>query len=295
MSLLPALNARQLAHPAPAAQGDARSGGRVAAAHEGHPNSPLNGVSLSRGGLDLSAQALLDRTDALGNATLDVAQDFLNSFTRSLLGDAADGATIRFDSASLSVESGFAAATRHREGPNGTFDAAAFRLSESSHFIGKGSITTADGQSYAFEIEVQYQARIEGSVATLSRDGAGDTAPAAPAGTGGAADDALPTLELPNINFPGSLNDLFRLLGQQLRGDLQAPPPAEGGAARGGSLSLRMLNLVREATELDNGATQLRDDAKARAKMLADAYGVPLAAEPAAPVPAAAAVDKPAV
>ena len=294
MSLLPALHSRQFPHPTPAAQGDARSGGKVAAAREGHPNSPLNGVSLSQGGLDLSAQALVDRTDALGNATIDVAQDFLNSFTRSLLGDAADGATIQFDSASLSVESSFAAAVRHREGPNGTFDAAAFRLSESSHFIGKGTITTADGQSYEFEIEVEYKARIEGSMATLSRDGAGGTAPAAPAvpGEAAGADDALPTLDLPNINFPGSLNDLFRLLGQQLRGDLQTPPPAEGGAAQGGSLSLRMLNLVKQATQLDTGATQLQDDARARAKMLADAYGVPVAAEPAAVTPAA---DKPAV
>ncbi|MFM9434839.1 hypothetical protein ACFDR9_001901 [Janthinobacterium sp. CG_23.3] len=290
MSLLPALNARQLPHPTPAAQGDARSGGRVAAAHEGHPNSPLNGVSLSQGGLDLSAQALLERTDALGNATLDVAQGFLNSFTRSLLGDAADGATIQFDSASLSVESSFAAAVRHREGPNGSFDAAAFRLSESAHFIGKGTITTADGQSYEFEIEVEYAARIEASTASRSRDDAGS----AGAGTGAApgadmagADDALPTRELPDVNFPGSLSDLFKLLGQQLRGDLQAPP-AEGGAAQGGSLSLRMLNLVKQATQLDAGATQARDEARARAKMLADAYGVPVAAD-------AVTTDKPAV
>ncbi|MEC5162508.1 MULTISPECIES: hypothetical protein [unclassified Janthinobacterium] len=288
MSLLPALNARQLPHPTPAAQGDARSGGRVAAAHEGHPNSPLNGVSLSQGGLDLSAQALLERTDALGNATLDVAQGFLNSFTRSLLGDAADGATIQFDSASLSVESSFAAAVRHREGPNGSFDAAAFRLSESAHFIGKGTITTADGQSYEFEIEVQYDARIDASTANRSRDDAGSAGSgAAPRPDKASADDALPTRDLPNVNFPGSLNDLFKLLGQQLRGDLQAPP-AEGGAAQGGSLSLRMLNLVKQATQLDAGATQARDEDRARAKMLADAYGVPVVAD-------AAATDKPAV
>ncbi len=298
MSLLPAVSSRPFPHPTPAAQGDARSGGKVSAAHEGHPHSPLGGVALSQSGVDLSA-ALSDRIDVLGHSTIDAAQDFLGSFAQRLLGDAADGATISFDSASLSVEAGFAAGVRHGGGPRGSYDAAAFRLSESSHFIGKGTITTEDGESFEFEIEVQYEARIQGSMASLG--GADAELPASGDGEAEGDGATLPTLQLPDIDFPGSLGDLFKLLGQQLRGDVEGAPPADGAEAEGGTLSLRMLNLVNNVTQLEAGTRQVQDDAKARAKMLAEAYGAPApttsastsTTEPAAtaPAPAVAAAD----
>jgi hypothetical protein len=290
MSLLPAVSSRPFPHPTPAAQGDARSGGKVSAAHEGHPHSPLGGVALSQSGVDLSA-ALSERIGVLGNSTIDAAQDFLGSFAQRLLGDAADGATISFDSASLSVEAGFAAGVRHGGGPRGSYDAAAFRLSESSHFIGKGTITTEDGESFEFEIEVQYEARIQGSMASLGGADAKAEAPASGDGDGA----TLPTLQLPDIDFPGSLGDLFKLLGQQLRGDVEGAPPADGAEAEGGTLSLRMLNLVNNVTQLEAGTRQVQDDAKARAKMLAEAYGAPAATTSASTTEAAATAPAPAV
>lgn len=261
--------------PALATQPDAktRTGTKGDTADALTSRTANDAVSLSKNGLDLSAQGLSDRTDALGNATLDVAQNFLNSFAQNLLGDAAKGASISFDSASISAESGYSALLQRSSGPNGSSTSAAFSLSESSHFIGKGKITTEDGQSFEFEIEVQYESRIEAASASQSmaaQPATGDT------GSDGDGDGgALPTLQLPDMAFPGGLSDLFKLLGRQLQGDVTDPQNQKdqqaGQADKAGTLSLRLLNLVNNASLLDAvpPATQ------ARAKALADAYGAP--------------------
>lgn len=263
--------------PALATQPDAktRTGTKGDTADALTSRTANDAVSLSKNGLDLSAQGLSDRTDALGNATLDVAQNFLNSFAQNLLGDAAKGASISFDSASISAESGYSALLQRSSGPNGSSTSAAFSLSESSHFIGKGKITTEDGQSFEFEIEVQYESRIEAAGASQSA-----AAPPATGGTGSGSDGdgdagALPTLQLPDMAFPGGLSDLFKLLGRQLQGDVADPQnqqtPQAGQDDKAGTLSLRLLNLVNNASLLD----AVPPAAQARAKALADAYGAP--------------------
>lgn len=289
MSILPALGSRQ--NPTTALNNAARQAGSGVAnsgADALMKRTGQDAVSLSRSAIDLSAQGMAERNDALGNATLDVAQNFLASFAQSLLGDAANGASVSFDSASLSTASGFAGMIGHSQGPNGGSDAAAFSLNESAHFIGKGKITTEDGQTFEFEIEVQYESRIE--AAALSRsapagradnergDDSGDNGDSA--GKAGGAPD-LPQVRLPDTHFPGSLGDLFKLIGRQLQTEL--PDPAAKNGEKAGTLTLRMLNLVNHATLLDAAAAP-RDDAKSRAKAVADAYGVPAPAPAAAPL-----------
>ncbi|MDC8758485.1 hypothetical protein [Janthinobacterium fluminis] len=297
MSHVSALSPRQQHGAAPAAQGDARSAGKSATAPAAPLRPPAGGVSLSQGGVDL-AQSISDRVDALGHATIDAAQGFLTSFTQRLLGEAADGATIAFDSVSLSAQAGFAASVRHSQKGQIGIDSAALNLSESSHFIGKGKITTADGQSFEFEIEVKYEARMDMASRQLSApdaEGAGGDAAADKADKADKpARAALPTRQLPDMDFPGSLGDLFKLLGQELRGELQPKAPAAGAEGKPGSLSLRILNLVNSVNALEASTQQVQDDAKARAKKLADAYGTPPAAATPAPASTAAPADAPA-
>jgi hypothetical protein len=105
---------------------------------------------------------------AVGNATVDFAQDFVSSFTQALFGDDAKGAVIDFDSASLETSSSYAVGYQHTQGANGTTDAAAFSLTDSSHFIGKGTITTADGRKFDFEVEVQYNYELNAAASQTS-------------------------------------------------------------------------------------------------------------------------------
>lgn len=271
------------------------------------PEAALDHVSLSKSGIDLSAQGLAQRADAMGNATVDVAQNFITSFAQQLLGDSANGAKLSFDSASLETSSSYAALARHSAGASGSTDAAAFSLNESSHFIGKGTITTADGQSFDFEIEVQYESRTAAAATQssgaaqdggLPQDASGATAPAGASGqanhagnTGNTADKdgQLPTVQLPALNFPGSLDNLLQLLGHQIQSNLSAT--SDGGAqdasaiAPGGTLKLRLLHLISSSTLLDaatkpasdaainTGDAQTAAAAAARTKALANAYG----------------------
>ena len=295
MSLLPALGSRHF--PAPTLGGAAAqtdSGGKAGNAGNAGASALMgrlakDAVSLSQNGIDLSAQGMSDRVAALGSATVDVAQNFMSSFTQQLLGDKASGATMSFESIDMSAQAGFAGAVQHTAGANGGSDAAAFSLSESSHFVGKGKITTADGQTFEFEVDVDYQSEIDAAAASGAAPA--DATAAAPSSRGADATTPLPTLQLPDIKFPGSLNDLFKLLGQQLQSQLTAAQPAGVDANPAGTLKLRLLNLINNSTALTAKATTTQDqaDTQARAKALADAYGAtPVAAAAAAPAGVAA-------
>ena len=257
-------------------------------------------VSLSQSGLDLSAQGLENAATDLGNQTIDFAQNFVGSVTQALFGDAANGATISFDSASLETQAGYAAGVQQTSGADGTTNSAALSLNESSHFVGKGTITTADGQTYQFEVEVQYSASAEASAGTSSQASTASTP-----STGADSDSgdstglsSLPTLQLPPIQFPGNLSDLFKMLGNQLQtgvpasaqsgdttstgtgsdagavaGTAAAAGTSDSGAAtagQGGTLSLRLLNLIQHATTL--GAAASAGTAAASTPSAANAY-----------------------
>ncbi|AYM75784.1 hypothetical protein D9M09_08185 [Janthinobacterium agaricidamnosum] len=271
MSQLPALASRQPASTTLAGQQPSRTGSSAT----GLAGSPLmqrtaqDVVALSKNGLDLSAKGLSQRTDALGNATVDVAQDFLSNMTRQLFGD---GATVAFDSVDLQAGSSFSSGSASVSGAGASSRAAAFSLDENAHFIGKGKITTADGQTFDFEVEVQYQSNISAGVLEQTQ---GETPEAT-----SSEDGALPAKELPATHFGGNLHDLFKLLGQQLQSNLYQGT-SDGASASGkdgdlaGSLSLRLLKLVQPdaAVKADQKAVETTPEDQARARALALAYG----------------------
>ncbi|NYE59361.1 hypothetical protein FHW58_000513 [Duganella sp. 1224] len=233
--------------------------------------------NLSTKGLDLD-----NRVASMGNATVDFAQDFVSSFAQALFGDAAKGATIDFDSASLDASSSVALGYQRTSGANGTTEAAAFSLTDSAHFIGKGTITTADGRKFDFEVEVQYNAELNAAASqTTSADNAADKPQP--------STQDLPTVQVPNIDFPGTLADLFQLIGRDLQTALSPSNNSndktdgiDRNTLRG--LSLRLLNLV----DSKDGNTYAPPTAADKAKAAANTTDTPPTGDAAAPATPAA-------
>jgi len=217
-------------------------------------------VSLSKSGIDLQ-----QRVESLGHSTVDLAQNLVGSFAQQLFGDAAKDATISFDSVSLDTSASFAAGVQHTEGAGRVSDAAAFSLTESSHFIGKGTITTADGRTFDFEVEVQYDYALE-AAASRSQPAQG-ALPGKSGETPRSAADPLPEIKFPDIRFPGSLQDLFRLFDKPLKSDVVQHDQGQGNDQKLGTLSLRLLSLVDSKSPQD--IYQPAD----RSKAVANAYG----------------------
>ncbi len=188
-------------------------------------------VSLSSDAVDLQK-----RVDSLGHKTVDMAQDLIGSFASSLLGENAKGASIAFDSVALESNASYAAGALHAESAEGVTDALGFSLSEDSHFLGKGTITTADGRKLSFEVEIQYESRLTGAAASSvpsRREQLADHNPAMP----------LPEVEFPDIDFPGSLADLFRLVDRNISATVKQHNE-QGQESDAGNLTLRLLKLV---------------------------------------------------
>lgn len=271
MSQLPALVPGSRQNAANTLAGQAQPAPRAGSNLADFAGSPLmqrttqDVVALSKNGLDLSDKGLAQRTDALGNATVDAAQGFLQTMTQKMFGD---GASIAFDSVDLQAASGFSSGAASVSNAKGTSQAAAFSLDENAHFIGKGKITTADGQTFDFEVEVQYQSNISA--------GALQQTPAEAPDTDQADDASLPSKQLPATNFAGNLNDLFKLLGQQLQsnifhGNQDSASASSKDGDQAGSLRLRLLNLVQPAKTAEADKTETSATAQARA--VAAAYG----------------------
>ncbi len=244
--------------------------------------------NMSSKGVDLDS-----RVASIGNATVDFAQDFVNSFAQSLFGDAAKGATIDFDSASLEASSSMAVGYQHTAGANGTTDAAAFSLTDSSHFIGKGTITTADGRKFDFEVEVQYNAELDAAASQTSN---ADDAADADTGKPQASTKDLPTVQVPNIDFPGTLSDLFKLIGRDLQTALSTSNNSndksdgiDRNTLRG--LSLRLLNLVDSKDTNTYAAPTAADKAKAAASAADTPASAAAAEDTTAPATTPAASD----
>src|SRR5471030_1009641 len=237
MSTLSSLGARALqtpTFPAATTQQYGKTGRSQTAAATG------NGSSTSGSPVSLSDDSILqNRAATLGSATVDYAQNLLSSFSQQAFGDASKGETISFDSVSLDTSSAFAESAQQSSGANGSSSAAA-GLSDSAHFIGKGTITTTDGRTFDFEVEVQYNDKLEvgasqGGDGTDTTDAASpdtSTANTATAPVQGGAQSAnstgtptdassdtsgLPTVQLPNLDFDGGLADLFQLIGRQIQ------------------------------------------------------------------------------
>jgi hypothetical protein len=276
MSSLSALGARALpaSYPAATPQNDGKTTGAPATQKSNSAaSSPL---SLSSNALDMQK-----RVASIGTATVDFAEDLMNSFTQALFGDAAKGATIDFDSASLEASSSYALGVQQSSGPNGTRSLAAFSMTDSSHFIGKGTITTADGRKFDFEVEVKYDYQLDAAASQSTGGSApkaekiGDNASERANDKAGSKPQTidLPSVQLPNIDFAGTLADLFQLIGRDLQTALstgddggQNGDTVDRNALR--SLSLRLLNLVDSKEASTYTAPTQADQAKSAA-----AYG----------------------
>lgn len=256
----------------------APAGGKAASA----PTAPASGNVAARlpvvepapapsDNVSLSSQALASRAADLGASTVDYARQFIDKFAVALFGDQAKGASLSFDAASVSAEAGFSASA--------TADTASLKLSESAHFTGTGQIVTADGQTFQFEIDVQYEAKVQASSTQSARPAAQPAPQIAPPDVA-----ALTGKPLPAIEFPGGLADLFKLLGRVLQQQVQN---SQNGSD--GNLILRLQRLVNSAALLAPRAQP--DDPKAgaadRNKALAQSYAAPSA--PAASTEIAAA------
>jgi hypothetical protein len=286
MSNIPALGARSL--PASLYGANPQNGKTAGTSSLTKAGIATTPISLSNDALDMQK-----RIASVGNATVDFAQDFVSNFTQALFGDAAKGATIDFDSASLDASSSYALGLQHTEGPNGSSDAAAFKLSDSSHFIGKGTITTADGRKFDFEVEVQYNYDLSASASQTKSQNqpVADDSTDKPA----ASTKDLPTVQVPNIDFPGTLSDLFKLIGRDLQTALSNGDKSDSQTGNGidrntlRSLSLRLLNLV-DSKDANTYAPPVAAD---KAKSAANAYDAQAAEADAAPKSVAAPAPAP--
>src|SRR5471032_732277 len=286
MSTLSALGARAL--PTPTFPAATQQYGKTGRSHTASA-AGNGGDSTGDGSVSLSDDSILqNRAATLGSATVDYAQNLLSSFTQQVFGDASKGETVSFDSVSLDTSSAFAESAQQTAGANGS--SAAAGLSDSAHFIGKGTITTADGRKFDFEVEVQYNDKIEVGASQGNSDGtdtAGATSPDTPGGSAATAPvqsgaqsangtgtptsassgtGGLPTVQLPNLNFDGGLADLFQLIGRQIQSGSGSSDSSNGSTsgASGSSnnagtsstdpfkaLSLRLLKLVDSGSDSD--------------------------------------------
>ena len=178
-------------------------------------------VAAQQDSVHLSAEALTSRAaqDA-GKTTLDIARTFLDSFTSEVFGA---GSKLQLDHISLDSAASFAASGSATTTPEGSSASASLSLTQSAHFVGTGQIVTEDGQRFDVDIEVNYEANISASSEVQTSDSS-----------------TLTGKQLPAIKFPGSLGDLFKVLGRQLS--------AEGGD--NGRLTLRLMRLVDRAALL---------------------------------------------
>src|SRR5471030_478962 len=252
MSILSALGARALQTPtfpaAPQQYGKTGRSHTASATGSDSDNTADGSVSLSNDSI------LQNRAATLGGSTVDYAQNLLNSFTQQVFGDASKGETVSFDSVSLDTSSAFAESAQQTSDANGSSSAAA-GLSDSAHFIGKGTITTADGRTFDFEVEVQYNDKIEVGASQGNADGSDTSGAAAPDASGdslatalgqggaqsadstdtsasGSSDSSgtggLPTVQLPDLNFAGGLADLFQLIGRQIQSGASSSDSSTG-------------------------------------------------------------------
>ncbi len=227
-------------------------------------------VPLQNDIVNLSSKALQARGADLAASTSDIAQNFMSAFTKRLFGDQAASAKVAYNMTSFSSSSSYTASTSDASGADGTTHNESFALNESASFTGTGQITTDDGRVFDFELSVKYEAKAEASTTTAQPADAANK----PAAIESPDVLVLTGKPLPAIKFPGSLDDLFKLLSRELRTDVSGAP-GQNGEASGGDLTLRLMRLVDRAALL---APRVRPDdpnitPAEQAKAVANSYG----------------------
>lgn len=204
-------------------------------------------VSLSILGLQAPVETGISASDA--------AQNLVSRIAQNLFGGQAQTSTVSYNLASLKTSPVLpAVGTLSQSQREVSFD-----LNQSINFTGTGQIATADGQVFDFEVAIKYEAKPDVSGAPLPE----------PITIEPPDMLVLTGKPLPAIEFPGSLNDLFKLLSRELRTDVSGGSPPNAG-----NLTLRLLRLVDQAALLAPRARP--DDPEAtpveRAKAAATAY-----------------------
>lgn len=210
--------------------------------------------------VSLSSKALEAGGSELATSTSDSAQSFMDTFAKRLFGDQAGIAKVAYNMTSFQASSSYSTSSTQASSADGTLRSTSFDLSQSASFTGTGQITTDDGRVFDFELSVKYEARVEASSTEMAGKQQAIEAPDVLVLTG---------KPLPAIKFPGSLDDLFKLLSRELRTEVS------DGGEHGGDLTLRLMRLVDRAALL---APRVRaDDPDAtpteRAKAVANTYG----------------------
>ncbi len=200
--------------------------------------------------VSLSKQGIQARGNELAVSTSDSAQSFVGKIAKTMFGELAETASVAYNLGSL--KSGIGAPGAADENVRSV----SLDLKEDASFIGTGQISTKDGRTLDFEVAVKYKANVE--------------ATAAPARQRIEMPDVLLLTgkPLPAIEYPGTLNDLFKLLSRELRTDVS-------GDGQSGNMTLRLQRLVDSAALL---APRMRPDdpeanAVERAKAVATTYG----------------------
>ena len=281
MSLFSTSGARPVAlTPLPASAQGGKGIGAQVAPPSGNVAARLptvDQVPLDNDIVSLSSQALEARGAELAATTSDIAQNFMSAFAKRLFGDQAGTAKVAYNMTAFKSSSSATASSSDTSGPEGVTHNDSFELSESASFTGTGQITTDDGRVFDFELSVKYEAKVSAS----SSEQTSNRPPAIE------SPDVLVLTgkPLPAIKFPGSLDDLFKLLSRELRTEVSGAP-GKNGDSNGGDLTLRLMRLVDRAALL---APRVRPDdpnitPAEQAKAVANSYG----SAPALDKPAAA-------
>ena len=214
--------------------------------------------------VSLSSQSLELRGTQLATSTSDTAENFMNTFAKRLFGDDTGIAKVAYNMTSFKSSSSFSVASMEARGAESAVRATAFDMSKSASFTGTGQLVTDDGRTFDFELSVKYVAKVESGSAELLNKRQTLESPDVLVLTG---------TPLPAIEFPGSLDDLFKLLSRELRTSVSSDNPKSGAEERG-ELTLRLMRLVDRAALLaprvrpdDPDATPLE-----RNKALASSY-----------------------
>lgn len=205
---------------------------------------------------------------ALPRSTSQSAQSFMNAFARRLFGDQAGTASVAYNlKSSLASRVEAAPAARTSAELTGAFD-----LDQPARFTGIGQISTGDGRSFEFELKVNYEPKAALSEAALRRN----------------ARQVIETPDvlvltgkaLPEIQFPGTLDDLYKMLSRELRTEVSSGS-GSASIAHSGELTLRLQRLVDRAALI---APRARPDdpgisASERAKAVAHTYATTAAGQ----------------
>ena len=200
-------------------------------------------TSPSSSSITLSQQALDSRLGQLGDKTVEAAQRFVGNIAAIWFGDAANGAAVQLDTISVAADTSRSALVESGSNAGVKRDVAALPMNANAAFVGRATIATADGQSFDVEIAIEYAASVGVSYSFAN---SATNSNAVQQLSKGPDALALTGRQLPAIEFPGSLADLFKLLGRQLTAS------ANSGKDDGnsGEPSLRLLRLVNSAALL---------------------------------------------